>query len=1193
MRRARSHLCIQAALLILTAGRGAAAPGSGAPPNQETSPSSGGALRAEFDRTNAEHERARAAPGYRPREWADRYATILQQAERIEPDWRLRVGSLVNYHETLLRDGSPAAARSAVRPYVQRFRQAFLRAEPAAGDPEPRRQDCAAAAAAYGQVLNVLARQTGPRGADSRRFREEAPRLLRRCRQLAEQPDGRVLAQILTAFPSWQAACSYREGDTAAARAHFDEFERLVDRFLQDYWRRDDVETCLSILINWVGSGLGSYPEPGERSWRAEAAWRLRGRLRGFASQAETDRRPDRAALARWLLASLDRSNTERGVSDIEAVLYELHAAPDGTQRMPPGAARDRVEGRIADSLAAYSAFHGDLYSAREAWSDALRRAPTGGPSDAWQQRFQCLVGLGETNLRLGYIDAAYAPLCEAEALLVQHPGPWHAMYFAYDAVYGALGDYHRLTGNAGAARKYYERALAVPESLTPGAPANPRAAIYLMGLAELYRARSESRELSTDERRELLRLYGATFAERFHTADSWIPRIAWQAEAGRQELLGNYPAEGRALRQALGVATNRQSAADIALCRLELGQWMLRHGRRVEYPEARALFEQALGHGREGGDGFVQWQARLGRGTTRERLGDQRGALADYDAAAGIAGRLRERSALTPDQQARILPESAAITQRAALLLIRQGNPGAAYRRVQQYKAHELRKILFGGAPGEEALETPETRVMIRRVSDLRLRAAALAARRLDQRPGTRHTALDRQLRAARRDYRRAAAELRRLAATLPGDPVEPVAVERIARLAREQRLNLVDYLVTDGELVAFLFPGGGLRVVRVTVPRRKLAVAARSFVTLCADGGDTPGAIAPDEMYRWLVAPLQPYLLPGRPLVTVLDGPLHGVPFAAIPVPERGARRTGGTADASKRRFLIEGRAVTVSPSLDVLVRQFERMPIPGPAVVLVNSCGGGTGLVQVSRVAHSAYGPLPGSRAEGDTVARQLPGTLAAEYEADRRRWLAALRGKVAWFAGHAIYDPDDPENSALLLAGGRNGTDPFSVRDLLRLMSPPKEALELVVLSGCDTAGGAPGAGEGLVGLAWALQRGGARSVVGCNWEVDDRANGLLMAEFARNLHRLDRAEALRQAQMRVLATEGMSHPYYWAAPVLLGRMDALGPITTPPGPAIYLLSIPVALLVLGAGTIAFGRWRRKASATPMLAKSATS
>ena len=87
-----------------------------------------------------------------------------------------------------------------------------------------------------------------------------------------------------------------------------------------------------------------------------------------------------------------------------------------------------------------------------------------------------------------------------------------------------------------------------------------------------------------------------------------------------------------------------------------------------------------------------------------------------------------------------------------------------------------------------------------------------------------------------------------------------------------------------------------------------------------------------------------------------------------------------------------------------------------------------------------------------------------------------------------------------------------------------------ALELLVLSACETAEGDERAALGLAGLAI---KAGARSALGTLWSVNDEAAGLLVVEFYRQLRNnsgVSKAEALRQAQLAMLQQKGkFGHP----------------------------------------------------------------
>jgi CHAT domain-containing protein len=116
--------------------------------------------------------------------------------------------------------------------------------------------------------------------------------------------------------------------------------------------------------------------------------------------------------------------------------------------------------------------------------------------------------------------------------------------------------------------------------------------------------------------------------------------------------------------------------------------------------------------------------------------------------------------------------------------------------------------------------------------------------------------------------------------------------------------------------------------------------------------------------------------------------------------------------------------------------------------------------------------------------------------------------------------------------------------------------------LVTLSACDTAL-ARGEwktfpqGDDLIGLSRAFIHAGTPSILASLWKVSDDSTVELMADFYRNLQRMPKAEALRQAQLRLLGSSAGSasgqktakvsdtippewaHPFYWAPFILLG------------------------------------------------------
>ncbi|MGF1482115.1 MAG: CHAT domain-containing protein [Cyanophyceae cyanobacterium] len=113
--------------------------------------------------------------------------------------------------------------------------------------------------------------------------------------------------------------------------------------------------------------------------------------------------------------------------------------------------------------------------------------------------------------------------------------------------------------------------------------------------------------------------------------------------------------------------------------------------------------------------------------------------------------------------------------------------------------------------------------------------------------------------------------------------------------------------------------------------------------------------------------------------------------------------------------------------------------------------------------------------------------------------------------------------------------------INIRELNELLQTrtATDAIELLVLSACETAIGDKRAALGLAGVA---VQAGTRSTAATLWAVNDEATALLMGQFYEELtnQQTTKAEALRQAQLKLLQNRWYRHPFYWAPYVLIGN-----------------------------------------------------
>ena len=156
------------------------------------------------------------------------------------------------------------------------------------------------------------------------------------------------------------------------------------------------------------------------------------------------------------------------------------------------------------------------------------------------------------------------------------------------------------------------------------------------------------------------------------------------------------------------------------------------------------------------------------------------------------------------------------------------------------------------------------------------------------------------------------------------------------------------------------------------------------------------------------------------------------------------------------------------------------------------------------------------------------------------------------RVLHFATHGLVTaprPECPARPALVTSFAPDGSDGLlSFREIFDL----KLDADVVILSACDTAGSATaavsreagvatGGNYALDGLVRAFVGAGARSVVASHWPVPDTYDatkrligGMVGAQPGQPL-----AGALEAAQERLMDDPQTSHPYYWAAFIILG------------------------------------------------------
>ncbi len=364
-----------------------------------------------------------------------------------------------------------------------------------------------------------------------------------------------------------------------------------------------------------------------------------------------------------------------------------------------------------------------------------------------------------------------------------------------------------------------------------------------------------------------------------------------------------------------------------------------------------------------------------------------------------------------------------------------------------------------------------------------------------------------------------------------------QPLTPEEV-RSGLDARTALVSFVIGRSRSYVFVVSTAGLRIVDLPEAKPAISDDVENYAGLLSSGGADLGPMARRLSDR-LVAPWEAVLAPGVDhLVIVPDGPLGYLPFETLP-------------DLSTGRLLLDRFAVSYADSATVFAELSRARPapvsaLPRPALAIFAAPRAPEAFASAPLTIDGErvnLKPLDSALEEGRAVSR-LGGAgtrLWTGVEASERRVKTERldRYRVLHFATHAVLSREAPSRSALVLFAAKDERDDglLEAREISRMRLNG----DLVVLSGCKTAGGRVLPGEGIQSLAQAFIHAGARSVVASLWNVDDVRGTRLMQAFYGSLARgVPKAQALRAAKLEMLRREPGLAPKYWASFVLLGE-----------------------------------------------------
>jgi CHAT domain-containing protein len=344
--------------------------------------------------------------------------------------------------------------------------------------------------------------------------------------------------------------------------------------------------------------------------------------------------------------------------------------------------------------------------------------------------------------------------------------------------------------------------------------------------------------------------------------------------------------------------------------------------------------------------------------------------------------------------------------------------------------------------------------------------------------------------------------AERARLIVSQVGDSTSGTHSVSLAEIAAALAPDdaFVEYAVLPTRTLVWSVQNGRVVDTSIAVSRDSLGRLARAVANELR-AGEPRGATT--TAYDLLIRPTR---LDARSVIVVVpDRELTAIPFAAL-------------VDSRSGQPLVRRAAVVAAPSsafiLSAAARGWSESAPRSAAAVGSPGDDGGTlprlagAEAEAKAVAH-LYGvsrPMLGDAASRTTVLRGLEGA------------------EVFHFAGHAVFDPDLPERSYLVLADSAGGAARLRAREIARLRLSNSR---VVVLSACRTLSARPTHQGPAQGLTAGFLRAGTSGIVSTLWDIEDDAAAEIVVAFHRALREpgTSPASALRRAQLSVLESAG--------------------------------------------------------------------
>lgn len=729
------------------------------------------------------------------------------------------------------------------------------------------------------------------------------------------------------------------------------------------------------------------------------------------------------------------------------------------------------------------------------------------------------------------------------------------------------IGTIHAAQGNYEQAFEYYRKSLAIEEEL--GAKAKAPRILGNMGISYAERGNSA---LALEYHRQAMKR-AEEIGDKEVIAGSLNNMGDVYGNLGEYDRALEHYFKGLKLAEEIG--HNYQIAdanGDIAEIYLRLGE----PRKAVDYAaRSSALYVQAGRQDR-------LWYSRMLSGKAHLALGEFEPAQQSLREAVSIVETQRGQVAGGEPARQRFFEKRVGPYYAMVELLLARKDDFQALAYSERAKGRVLLDVLNNGRVNINKAMTPEEQAQERKLDDeISALNSQIFRETSQQRPDpARLKELDARLQKARLEYESFQTDLYAAHPELKLRRGQALSLtrEQLASLVPDSRTALLEFVVGEDASYLFMLTKGAGQRGAVELKTYRLNIKAKELTERVAEIRRRLSERNLDfreparRLYDLLLGPASEQLRGKTLLCIVPDGVLWELPFQALQPRD----------DA----YLIEDSALFYTPSLSVLhgmenlsnkssgiATAVKRAPAQATTRKARGSRSTGAAVTQSQEPLLLAFGnpslgqrtielvkalyrderlgPLPEAEKEVRALGKFYTPSRSRVYIGDQAREERAKAEmgnyRILHFATHGVLDTLNPMYSHLLLSEAGAGGGEDGLLHAWEVMNLDLKA-DIVVLSACETARGRLGAGEGVIGMGWALFVAGSPTTVLSLWKVESAGTAELMVKFHKHLMapgvgqraRQKKAGALRAASLELMKDARFRHPFYWAGFVMIGN-----------------------------------------------------